>query len=104
MGLYVLSLAESPKSVLVPFWGANHYVRTDGGARCTGVDGPRPRAGRSVTWDRAKGFLPDGWMVRACAGATEVAGGAWISLSGGTPSGRRDPRCCLGLAGRPRLL
>jgi hypothetical protein len=38
--------------------------------------------------------------VRACAGATEFAGGAWISLPGGTPSGRRDPRPCLG-TGRP---
>jgi hypothetical protein len=47
-------------------------------------DGPRPRAGRSA---RAQG-------------ATKVAGGAWISLPGGTPSGRRDPRGCLG-SGRP---
>jgi hypothetical protein len=31
-------------------------------------------------------------------------GGTWISLPGGTPSGRRDPRCCLGSAGRPRVL
>jgi hypothetical protein len=37
-------------------------------------------------------------------GRRKVAGGAWISLPGGTPSGRRDPRSCLGSAGRPRLL
>jgi hypothetical protein len=30
---------------------------------------------------------PTGWTVRACAGAAEVAGGAWISLSGGTRRG-----------------
>jgi hypothetical protein len=38
--------------------------------------------------------------VRACAGAAEFAGSVWISLLRGTPSGRRDPRHCLGL-GRP---
>jgi hypothetical protein len=43
-------------------------------------DGPRPRAGRSA---RAQG-------------RRKIAGGAWISLTGETPSGRRDPRSCLG--------
>jgi hypothetical protein len=37
------------KSVLLPFLGANHCVRTGGGALCTGTDGLRPGAGRSVT-------------------------------------------------------
>jgi hypothetical protein len=41
------------KSVLVPFLGANHCVRTGGCALCTSADGPRPGAGRSVTWSRA---------------------------------------------------
>jgi hypothetical protein len=53
MGLYVLSPAESPKSVPVPFLGTKHSTRTSGGARCTGADGPRPGAGRSTTWSRA---------------------------------------------------
>jgi hypothetical protein len=53
-----------------------------------GTDGPRPRAGQSA---RAQG-------------RRKIVGGAWISLPGGTPLGRRDPRSCLGLAGRPRLL
>jgi hypothetical protein len=44
--------------------------------------------------------MPGGRTVRACAGATEFADGAWISLLGGTPSGRRDPRLYLGI-GRP---
>jgi hypothetical protein len=35
-----------------------------GGALWSGADGPRPRAGRSVTWRRGKGLLPDGRMVR----------------------------------------
>jgi hypothetical protein len=59
--------------------------------RLLGPDGPRPGAGRSAPWGRT---------VRAYAEAAEVAGGAWISLLGGTPSGRRDPRWCLG-SGRP---
>jgi hypothetical protein len=33
------------KSMLVPFWGANHSIRTGGVALCTGADGPRPGAG-----------------------------------------------------------
>jgi hypothetical protein len=49
MSLDVFSLAESPKSVLVPFWGANHYVRTGGGARCIGADGPRHGTGLRVS-------------------------------------------------------
>jgi hypothetical protein len=36
-----------------------------GGALWSGADGPRHRAGRSVTWRRGKGSLPDGWTVRA---------------------------------------
>jgi hypothetical protein len=47
-------------------------------------NGPCPGAGRSV---RAQG-------------RRKIAGGAWISLPEGTPSGRRDPRSCLG-SGRP---
>jgi hypothetical protein len=54
MGLDVFFLVESPKSVLVPFSGANHYTRTGDGALCTGADGPRPGAGRSATWCRAR--------------------------------------------------
>jgi hypothetical protein len=29
-------------------------VRTGGGALCTGADSPRPGAGRSATWSRAR--------------------------------------------------
>jgi hypothetical protein len=81
----------------VPFSDAKHCVRTDGGALCRGADGPRPGTGAGVP------CLTAGWSARA-QGAAKVAGGAWISLPGGTPSGRRDPRGCLGSAGRPRLL
>jgi hypothetical protein len=67
------SLAESPKSVLVPFLGANHSVRTGGGALCTGADGPRPGAGRSATWLRARVPCLTCWTVRVCARAAKVA-------------------------------
>jgi hypothetical protein len=67
-------------------------------------DGPRSGAGFRVSCLTAERFAPTGWTVYACAEAAKVAGGAWISLPEGTSSGRRDPRCCLGSAGRPRLL
>jgi hypothetical protein len=54
MGLDVFSLVDSPKSMLTPFWGANHSTRTSGGALCTGADGPRPGAGRSAAWCEAR--------------------------------------------------
>jgi hypothetical protein len=86
------SPAESSKSMLVPFWGANHSARTSGGALCAGANGPRPGAGRSATLRRARvSSLTAGRSARV-QGAAKVAGGAWISLPRGTPSGRRDPR------------
>jgi hypothetical protein len=57
-----------------------------------GPDGPQPSA--------RLGFLPDGRTVRTCAGAAEDRRRRLDLLSGGTPSGRRDPRSCLG-SGRP---
>jgi hypothetical protein len=54
IGLDVLSPAKSPKSMLTPFSGANHSIRTSGGALCTGADGLRPGAARSATWSEAK--------------------------------------------------
>jgi hypothetical protein len=77
---------KSSKRTVGAFLGGNHCVRTGGGVLCRGVDGPQPGAERSA---------PTGRTVRTCAGAAKVAGDAWISLPGGIPSGRRDPRCCL---------
>jgi hypothetical protein len=74
------------------------------GALRRDADGMRPEAGRSATWYRGLDSLSDGRTVRACAGAAKVVGGGWISLPGGTPSGRRDVRYCLGSTSRPRLL
>jgi hypothetical protein len=65
-------------------------LRTGGSALCLGVDGTKPGAGRSVTWRKARvpwlttgRSVPAGRTVRACAGAAEVAGGAWILLREG---------------------
>jgi hypothetical protein len=88
------------KCVLTPFWSAKHptrivavlsgQVRT---VRDLGPGGPRPGAGARVS------YLTVGWSARA-QGRRKIAGGAWISLPRGTPSGRRDPKSCLG-SGRP---
>jgi hypothetical protein len=88
--------------LLTPFLGVNHSTRTvvvlsaqGRTVRGQGPDGPRPGAGQGFSACR-----PDGPRPGAAQEAVKVAGGAWISLSGGTPSGRRDPRSCLG-SGRP---
>jgi hypothetical protein len=60
--------------------------------RGQGPDRPRPGAGL--------GLCLTSRTVRACAGAKEFVNGTWISLLGGTPSRRREPRLCLGI-GRP---
>jgi PPE-repeat protein len=52
-------------TMLTPFSGAKHSTRTGGGALCAGADGPRLGTGRSATWSRGKGSLPDGRTVRA---------------------------------------
>jgi hypothetical protein len=91
--------------VVGAFLGTNHCVKIGGGALCTGADGPRPVPdGPDSPRIQAGQSAPTGQTVRACTGAVKVAGGAWIPLPGRTPSVRRDPRCCLGSTGRPRLL
>jgi hypothetical protein len=110
--------------LLTLFRSAKYSRRTDGGALWSGADGPRHGAGRSATWREAAvlsgqartvrdlvqelefpAWRPDGPRPRAgrsarAQGRQRIAGGAWISLPGGTPSGRRDPRSCIG-SGRP---
>jgi hypothetical protein len=54
IGLYEIVPSGVVKSVLVPFSDANHYLRTGGGALCTGADGPWLGVGRSTTWGRAR--------------------------------------------------
>jgi hypothetical protein len=78
MSLYLLSPAESPKSMLTPFWSAKHSTRTvavlSGQARTVrgqGPDGPRPGAGARVSCLTAGRSAPWGRTVRACAGAAE---------------------------------
>jgi hypothetical protein len=42
------------RKLLAPFRAPITIMRTGGGALCTGAGGPRPRAGRSQTWRRAR--------------------------------------------------
>jgi hypothetical protein len=108
--LRTVQLTERPDSIswvltvdgqlLTPFWSAKHPTKTvavlSGQTRTVrglGPDGPRPGAGARVS------CLTAGRSARA-QGRRKIAGGAWISLPGGTPSGRRDPRSCLA-SGRP---
>jgi hypothetical protein len=53
MSLDVLSPAESPKSMLTPFWRRQLLKRTNGGVLCTGADGPGAGAGRFAAWREA---------------------------------------------------
>jgi hypothetical protein len=84
--------------------GANHCDENQ--RRCSQHRRGRSaaRAGRSATWHKARVPYQTSRTVRTCAGPARFAGGAWILLPGGTPSGRRDPRCCLGSADQPRHL
>jgi hypothetical protein len=65
-----------PPYVLVPFWGANHCVRTRGGALYRGADGPRPGTGAWTPCLTAGWSAPTCRTVRTCAGVAKVAGGA----------------------------
>jgi hypothetical protein len=76
IGLYVMSPAESLKSVLAPIRTPITALRTGGGALCTGADFPWPGAGWSATWHRARVSCLTGQTVRACVGAAEFADGA----------------------------
>jgi hypothetical protein len=67
---------QSRQKCVGAFLGANHCVRTGGGALCIDVDGPRLGAERSATWGRARVSCLTGWTVRAYAGAAKVAGGS----------------------------
>jgi hypothetical protein len=93
MRLYWSSPAESPKSMLTLFWSAKYSRRTGGGALWSGSDGPRPGAGRSATWRRGKGFLPDGRTVRALGpdGPRVRRGGGRSPVAPGSRS-REGPR------------
>jgi hypothetical protein len=62
-----------------------------------GPDAPLPVAGASLPCSEARWSTPGDWTVRVCTGAATFANITWISLSGGTSSGRRDPRIFLGI-------
>jgi hypothetical protein len=107
-----MSPAESLKSTLAPIRVSITAMSTGGGALYGSVNGPW--LGGQTVRDLAQrlGFLPDepygprlgvGWSARA-QGRRSSPNSTWISLPGGTPSGRKDPRVVLGLASYPRCL
>jgi hypothetical protein len=65
IGLYEMSPAKSPKSVLAPIRAPITAMITGGGALCTGTDSPRLGAGWSLTWSRARVPCLTSRMVRA---------------------------------------
>jgi hypothetical protein len=70
-----------------------HDLARGGGALWSGADGPRYRAGRSVTWRRSTGSLPDGRTVRALGpdGLRVRRGGGGSPAAPGSRS-REGPR------------
>jgi hypothetical protein len=60
-----LSGAPQGQAIVGAFLGANHCVRTDDDALYTGANGPRPGAGWSTTWGRARVSCLTGRTVRA---------------------------------------
>jgi hypothetical protein len=64
MRLYLLSSAESPKSMLTLFRSAKYSRRTGGGALWSGADGPRHMVGWSATWREAAVLSGQARMVR----------------------------------------
>jgi hypothetical protein len=68
-------------------------MRTGGSALCTGADGPRPGAGRSATWRKARGSLPDvPEGPRLGAGWSASAQGRRSSLAAPESRSREGPR------------
>jgi hypothetical protein len=71
-------------------------VRT---VRGRGPNGPRLGVEASATSQTVRVWWPDGPRLRR---GDEIANNTKISLSGGTPSGRRDPTVCFGIDSPPK--
>jgi hypothetical protein len=101
--LSLFTHVKTGEVLLMPFWSAKHSTRTVAVLSCQartvrglGPDGLRPGTGATVSCLIAGWSAPLGRMVRVCAGAAEVRRRRLDLALGGTPSGRRDPRSCLG--------
>jgi hypothetical protein len=101
-----MSPVESPKSVLAPIRAPNtrkdRLVVLSAEARMvrgTGPDGPRPGAGATPPLRMSERSVPGTQMVRDGVEGL-LRRRPRSCLMGGTPSGRRYRRACLGV-GRP---
>jgi hypothetical protein len=86
--------------MLAPISAPITAMCTSDDALCGSVDGPRPGTETRVSAQQVGRSAPSGRTVRMCSEATEFNNSTWISLPGGTPSERRDPKFCLEI-GRP---
>ena len=105
-----LGADSTDPTALSPTWRFGRQTLGGCSARralCGGVDGLRPRVGLSMNWKQERGFLrctersaSGGRMLHVCAEWRHSPTTSGSRPPGGTPSGRRDPRVCLGI-GRP---
>jgi hypothetical protein len=72
--------SEVAKKCVDTFWGAKHFNKNQ--RRCSLVRRYREARVPCLTAGRSA----------RTQGRQRIVGGIWISLPGGTPSGRRDPR------------
>jgi hypothetical protein len=91
------SSREVPSGVTKKCVGVDLGTNTSGSALYCSVDGTQPMAGRSAIWRRAESSLLMSRTVHTCwqdgplvHGRAVFANSTWISLLGGTLSGRRE--------------
>jgi hypothetical protein len=71
--------------------------------RGTGPNGPRPGAGATPPLHTSGRSTPGARTVRDGTEGLLLRSGPRSRLSGGTPSGRRDRRVCLGVGRPPKM-
>jgi hypothetical protein len=106
--LFHVKVGDNHKKSQIKLLGYNKYIfryecvdvfserqtpnKNRGGALWSGANGPRPGAGRSATWRRARVLCLTAGRSARTQRRQKSPAAAWISLPGGTSSGRRDPR------------
>jgi hypothetical protein len=89
----------------VPNTGTNHLVVLSAKARTVrgiGSNGLRPCAGAAPPLCMSGRSMPGAWTIRDGAERRLLHRRPRSRLSGGTPSGRRDPRVCLSVGKPPK--
>jgi hypothetical protein len=81
---------------------AKHWNRPSGGALCGGTAGPRHTVGRSATWHRSNSSSAYVRTVHDGVEGLLLRSRPTSHLLRGAPSGRRDPKVCLGVGRLPK--